>query len=152
MSLFPPIKSSYVLPLVAGRVVVVAPSMRHVKALQNLLKDQIDQRPAVKLMELTPETDDKLLVFAESTTPFKPWVLPTDACSKRLQFLAKEVILELGQLTGRDTFLTAETFVVDDTRCIAMRDRTSRDWAGTDPKATSEMVFAHYPIEFEKLD
>lgn len=140
-------------PLVAERIVVIAPSMRHVKALQNLLFDKLDQRPAVKLADLTLETDKGLLVFAEQKDPFKPVPKPVDGFNtKRLRFLTQEGTLELGGLTFRDSFFTADTIVLDDDRCAPLRDQTGWKWGDKDHGITSEDLLSHYPEEFEKLD
>lgn len=140
-------------PLVADRIVVIAPSMRHVKALQNLLFDKLDQRPAVKLTDLTLETDKGLLVFAEQKDPFKPVLKPADGFNtKRLRFLAQEGTLELGGLTFRDSFFTSDTIVLDDDRCAPLRDQTGWKWGDKDHGILSDDLLSHYAEEFEKLD
>lgn len=152
MSLLTP-ETSTLAPLVAERIVVIAPSMRHVKALQNLLFDKLDQRPAVKLTDLTLEMDKGLLVFAEQKDPFKPAPKPVDGFNtKRLRSIQQEGTLELGGLTFRDSFFTADTIVLDDDRCAPLRDQTGWKYGDKDHGITSEELLSHYAEEFEKLD
>lgn len=152
MSLLNP-ETTTLAPLVAERIVVIAPSMRHVKALQNLLFDKLDQRPAVKLADLTPDTDKAVLVFAEQKDPFKPAPKPVDGFNtKRLRTMQQEGTLELGGLTFRDSFFTTDTIVLDDDRCVPLRDMTGWKYGDQAHGITSEDLLSHYAEEFEKLD
>jgi hypothetical protein len=127
--------------------------MRHVKALQNLLFDKLDQRPAVKLSELTTDVDGTVLVFAEQQGPFKPIPKPADGFNTgRMRAMQNEGTLELGGLTFRDSFFTNDTFVVDDDRCVSLRDMTGFRWGCEDNRILSEELLGHFPEEFEKLD
>lgn len=153
MNLTPPVSRDPFAPLVSGRIVVVAPSLRHVRALQNLLIGKIDQRPAVKLDDLVPETDTDILVFAQQPEPFKPTPKPVDGFNPaRKRLFAQEGTLDLGGLSWREGFYTSDLFVVDDTRCVSTRDQTSMRYGDVAQEITSETVLAGFAAEFEKLD
>lgn len=154
MTLIPnAVPSDKLAPLVTGRIVVVAPSARHVKALQNLLGDKIDQRPAVKLEDLTRDTDIDLVVFAPQPDPFVPVPKKPDGfntIAKRLK--SNEGTAKLGGLGWDDSFFSSDTIIVDDDRAVSLRDQSGCRWGDFDQRIPSSQILEGYAAEFEKLD
>lgn len=119
-----------------GKVVVVAPSKTHLRALQLLLKDKLDQQDPIPGEEFLndPESfkDDPRLIFFERVRP-------------------SMLFLEADIFTPRDHFFSKETFIIQGTTVETLRDQSGYTWGDKSQQICSKEVLDKYRDIYHSL-
>lgn len=146
------------LDLLAGRILVVAPTERHVMALQLLLGNKINQQPAIEYEVLAnaPQVSKDRLVWLQVEKPIdyspRNTELPlTGGVKRTLKFQSQVSRVVLPGMDLRDTFLTVDTFILTDDRCTSLRDQSGMKWGAVETRTPSREVFEKYPETLKSL-
>ncbi|MNO21502.1 hypothetical protein D3C76_112760 [compost metagenome] len=114
------------LPKETGRIVVMMPSLLHVKALQFLLKDKLSQDPPIRYAEFMEDPDkfpDKArLIFLQTDNPNLGWK----------------------SMTPKAMFMADEVFALVGKALIPSRDQTGYRWGDQEKGILSVDVFVNY--------
>lgn len=115
--------------IVTGRVIVIAPSVLHVKAVQKTLAHRMSQREPISMEELrqTPEkfTDPDQVIFILTKQPKANRILHS-------------------VLSQYDAFMAKDVLLADHQSCVSVMDNTSLVWGQKDPKRSTRQVLKDY--------
>lgn len=114
---------------VMGRLVVIAPSMKHVLALQETLGEKVSQAEPVPMSVFREDPsqypDTKQLIYILAERPHK-------------------VTIHFSTLSKLDMFLAEDVFIIDNTKVTPLRDMTGCKWGCRDQRITSESALRPY--------
>lgn len=114
---------------VMGRLVVIAPSMKHVVALQETLGEKVSQAAPVPISEFRKDPsmypDPKQLVFIKCARPH-------------------QMKIHYSTLSKLDMFLAEDIFVLDSSKVTPLRDMTGCRWGCREKRITSEKALRPY--------
>lgn len=138
----------------AGNVVVVAPSLRHVKALQVLLGDKIPAGEPISLEQAEPMKGQLIFVPVETPIDYarRNEELPLTHGVKRIHKLHMDhKKVSFGALEPRDSFLANDFFILNDTEALAVRDMTGWKYGSQEDGILSRDVLQRFHVEYEAL-
>lgn len=114
---------------VMGRLVVIAPSMKHVVALQETLGEKVSQATPVPISEFRKDPslypDTKQLIFIQADQPHK-------------------VKIHFNTLSKLDAFLAEDVFIADGKKVVPTRDMTGCKWGCREKRITTEAALLPY--------
>lgn len=116
--------------IVTGRVIVIAPTVLHVHAVQKTLAHRMSQREPISMEELrqNPDafTDPDQVIF----------ILTKDPKANRILHSV---------LSQYDAFMAKDVLLADHKSCVSVMDNTSLVWGQQDPKRSTREVLKDYP-------
>lgn len=122
--------------IVTGRVIVIAPSVLHVKAVQKTLAHRMSQREPISMEELrqNPEkfTDPDQVIFILTKQPKANRILHS-------------------VLSQYDAFMAKDVLLADHQSCVSVMDNASLVWGQKDSKRSTRQVLKEYLDNLARL-
>lgn len=143
--------------VVKGKYVVVAPSLRHVKALQTLLGKHFPVGDPITLEEAKEQlVFAQQIIFIEHAKPIdyarRNEELPLTGGVKRVHKLHMDhKKVHFGELEGRDIFLAQDVFLLNDDTALLMRDQTGWKYGNKEEGISTRDVLAKFSDTFVNL-
>jgi hypothetical protein len=143
--------------IVKGKYVVIAPSVRHVKALQTLLGNRFPVGDPITLEEAKEKlVFPQMIIFIAHDKPIdyarRNDELPLTGGVKRTHLLRTDhTKVHFGELEGRDIFLANDVFILNDETALLMRDQTGWKYGDKEEGVSTRDVLAKFSDTFVNL-